>query len=135
MEVVQGFSLEELEQVRRYLAEREEEQRRARKKERRKVITEVRKVLKDVAPKYGITKAYLYGSFLTGNQRFYSDVDLAVEGKFSFSDLLRAQAELDRKLSHRPDLRELKCLPFQDRIRKEGLVVYVNKDQVPSGIA
>ncbi len=120
----QRFSLEELERARRYLAEREEEQRRAREKERRRVIAEVRKTLKDVAPKYGISKAYLYGPFLTGDQGPCSDVDLAVEEKFSFSDLLRVQAELDRRLSRQPDLRELRCLPFRDRVRKEGLVVY-----------
>lgn len=78
--------MEELERARRYLAEREEEQRRAREKERPRVTAEVRKTLKDVAPKYGISKAYFYGSFLAGDQGPDSDVDLAVEEKFSFSD-------------------------------------------------
>ena len=41
-------------------------------------IDDIRSALVDIAPAYGISKAYLFGSFARGEQTDDSDIDLVV---------------------------------------------------------
>jgi len=58
---------------------------------------EIGAALKPLAGK--IDKAYIYGSFASGTQRFDSDVDLMVVGNVSLKQVVKAVSETGRKLS------------------------------------
>jgi predicted nucleotidyltransferase len=72
--------------------------------------------------RYGITRAYLFGS-LTKPYRFTarSDVDVAVEAIDSES-FFQAMSELSEQVGREVDLVELSKCPFADRIRQQGIV-------------
>jgi predicted nucleotidyltransferase len=114
--------------VRRYLLEREEKRRQTKEQARRRALAEAKDALKAVAPLFPVERAYVYGSLLTGRWRPDSDLDLAVEGDLSAGDLFSLWAELDRRLEQEVDLRDIARLPFGEKIKREGIVLYERKN-------
>ncbi|HHW43041.1 nucleotidyltransferase domain-containing protein [Desulfofundulus thermobenzoicus] len=119
---------EEIARVRRFLWEREEKRRQIREQARYRVLARLKEALKVVAPFFPVERVYLYGSMLTGRWRPDSDLDLAVEGNLSGTDLFNLWAELDRRFEQDIDLREITRLPFKDKIKREGIVLYERKN-------
>ena len=78
--------------------------------------------LDTVGQKYGIDRAYLFGS-LTRPYHFTkrSDVDVAVE-TINPESFFQAMAELSEEVEREVDLVELSKCPFADRIRQQGIV-------------
>ena len=124
-------SPEEVTHVRRFLLEREEKMRQARELARGQVIARLKHALQVVAPLFPVDRVYLYGSMLSGRWRQDSDLDLAVEGDLSSSELFKLWAELDRLLEQEIDLREMSRLPFREKIQREGILLYERKDPSP----
>ncbi|ACX51652.1 DNA polymerase beta domain protein region [Ammonifex degensii KC4] len=114
-------------QVRRFLLEREKRRRQVREQACRQLIVQLKQILEEVLPSFPVERAYLYGSVLTGRWHPESDLDLAVEGRLSAEEFFRLWAELDRRLEPEVDLRELEKLPFREKVRREGMVVYERK--------
>lgn len=123
-----GATPEEVARARRFLLEREEKRQKARELARQRVLVQLKEMLEEVAPRFPVEKVYLYGSLLTGRWRPDSDLDLAVEGDLSYGDLLTFWAELDRRMEQDIDLREISKLPFAEKIRAMGLVIYERKN-------
>lgn len=118
------FSPEEAARAYRLLLRRSQALERRRQLERRQIIARLSRAVAEVAPRFSVDRIYLYGSVLTGRWHADSDVDLAVEGDLSFTDLLGLWAELDSRLERGVDVRDLARLPFAERVRAEGVVVY-----------
>lgn len=127
------FSPEEVTQAYMLLARRSAEARQRRQKEREQTIARLRLALEEVAPRFAVHRVYLYGSVLTDRWCPASDLDLAVEGKLAFEHLLKLWAELDRRLEREVDVRELESLPFADKVRAEGVVVYERETAAAHG--
>lgn len=81
-----------------------------------------------LAAKYGIRKAYLFGSLAEGFFLKGSDIDLAVEG-MDFQDYLKALAEYRHIGKVHLDILHLDfCQPqFREKILKEAVVLYEKK--------
>ncbi len=105
-----------------YLLDREKKkQRQANEKKQQEMISKVFAVLEDVAPEYGIEKAYLFGS-ISRQFQFVSDsdIDIAVENlpeKYYFKLL----AELSRRLGYDVDLVNLGKCRFSEDIKTRGI--------------
>lgn len=121
------FTDEEVVAACRYLLRREEEARRRREEERGRVIAQVRAALAEVAPRFPVDRVWLYGSVAAGRWHEESDIDLAVEGDLSFEDQLKLWCELDRRVEREVDVRLLVELPFADKVRARGMVLYERK--------
>lgn len=126
------FSREEVLRAHSFLWEREEKRRRERERRRQEIMQEVKKAVEAVAPSFAVEKVYLYGSLLNSRWRPDSDVDLAVEGVLSYSDLLSFWAELDVRVDQDVDLRELTRLPFKEKVKREGILLYERKTARPA---
>jgi predicted nucleotidyltransferase len=93
--------------------------------ERRRVamLARVLAVLGEVAPAFGVRRAYVFGSLAQpGRYHERSDVDIAVEwprGQVGFFDLA---AEVSRRLGQDIDILPLEQIPFAEKIRREGIV-------------
>ncbi|MBC7339545.1 MAG: nucleotidyltransferase domain-containing protein [Firmicutes bacterium] len=118
------FSRDEVADAYRLLLRRSGQVRRRRREEQRETIARLRIALAEVAPRFSVDRVYLYGSVLTDRWCPDSDLDLAVEGALSFGDLLKLWAELDGRLDREVDVRELTRLPFAEKVRAEGVIVY-----------
>lgn len=118
------LSDEEVSAIRRRLLRREEVARRCRERGRRRAIAQVRAALAEVAPRFPVDRVWLYGSLLTDWWGSESDIDLAVEGDLPFQELLRFWCELDGRLEREVDVRLLAELPFGEKVRAGGVVVY-----------
>jgi predicted nucleotidyltransferase len=123
------FTDEEIAAACRYLLRREEEALRRREGERGRIIAQVRAALAEVAPRFPVDRVWLYGSVVTGWWDEESDVDLAVEGTLSFEDVLKLWCDLDRRVEREVDVRLLAELPFAEKVRARGIVVY---DRAPA---
>ncbi len=118
-----GFTHIDLKKVKAFLREKEE----IRKQKSRNELKATVKKLNDLAPtwkKYNIKKVYLYGSLTVGSLHSESDIDIAVEGNINYLQLLELWGELDRHFPREIDVRILEELPFNESIRKKGMVVY-----------
>jgi predicted nucleotidyltransferase len=92
----------------------------------------VHEVLKENIPlmkRYGIERAYLYGTIVSGAFNRSSDVDVAVEPALPYGELLRLHSSLSIKLGRTVDIRILDELPFRESIRREGTLLYERKDR------
>ncbi len=119
----------DIDEAYRHLAAKEEEAARRAEEKRKAALAALRRALAEVAPGFAVEKIYLYGSLLTpGRWRHGSDVDLAVEGGLGFDEMLCLWCELDRKLPYEVDLKKLGGLPFAEKIKREGLVIYERKN-------
>lgn len=119
---------EEISRIRRFLSAKEEKDRRTRESARQEVLARVEEAVAVVAPLFPVERVYLYGSTLRGRRRPDSDVDLAVEGRLSPAEFFALWTELDRRLEYEVDLRELAKLPFGEKVRREGELLYERKD-------
>lgn len=111
----------------RFLVEKEQKEKNLRKIERDLVLSGLRS-LAHLFEKYGITKAYLYGSFSDSSFHRFSDIDLAVVPEIEFTDLLKLFSEINRSFGYDVDLRTLSSLPFYPKVVREGIVIYERKN-------
>ncbi|NLG85254.1 MAG: nucleotidyltransferase domain-containing protein [Firmicutes bacterium] len=123
---------EEISRIRRFLAAKEEKARRAGESACQEILAKVKEAVAAVAPLFPVERVYLYGSTLRGRQRPDSDVDLAVEGRLSPAEFFALWTELDRRLEQEIDLRELSRLPFGEKIKREGRIVYERENPSPA---
>ncbi len=82
--------------------------------------------IKNTLKKYGVTKAYLFGSFARMDDD-YRDIDIAIEppqGKFSLFDLVGVEQELGDLTGKKVDVVIYRAL--KPRIRN-----YVDQDLLP----
>lgn len=89
--------------------------------ERQVLLARVLGLLDELAPSYGIQRAYVFGS-LTIPNRFgpYSDVDIAVE-QIDLALFFEAMAKFSAVLGREVDLVELSQCHFADKVRREGI--------------
>lgn len=93
--------------------------------ERRRVamLARVLAVLDEVAPSFGVQRAYIFGSLSQpGRYHERSDVDIAVEwprGKAGFFDLA---GDVSQRIGQDIDIQPLDQIPFADKIRREGIL-------------
>lgn len=118
----------QIEFCRRILKEREEKRRKQRELERENLICRVKEAIQQVAPSFPVEKVFLYGSILTGHWRPDSDIDIVVEGRLSPEEFFALWRELDRRLDEKVDLRELEKLPFRERVKSRGVILYERKN-------
>lgn len=94
----------------------------ARERERRVIVSRVLRLLDELGPRYGIRRAYLFGSVARPGQfREESDVDIAVEAmdpELFFDAIATLSFALERDV----DLIELRKCHFADRIRAKGIL-------------
>lgn len=99
------------------------EKRRAEWEERRRaMLARVTAALEEVAPAFGVRRAYIFGSLAKpGRYHERSDVDVAVEwpGEGDFFDLA---AEVSRRIGQDIDILPLDRIPFADKIKREGIL-------------
>lgn len=67
-----------------------------------------------------IKKAFIYGSFASGTQKFDSDVDLMVVGNVSLKDVVKAVAETGRKLSREINPTVFKSDEYGEKLEDPG---------------
>ena len=82
--------------------------------------------IKNTLTKYGIVKAYIFGSFARMDEN-YNDIDVAIEppqGKFSLFDLVDVEQKLEDLTGEKVDVVIYRAL--KPRIRK-----YVDRDLLP----
>lgn len=112
-----------VENVRRYLLEKERQEVLLKQKERDVIIQRL-KELDSLWTRYRISKVYLYGSFADMTFQEYSDIDVAIEPAIDYDTLLHLYSEVDKHLEREIDIRLLSELPFADKVREEGIVIY-----------
>ncbi len=97
------------------------ERRAANEYERQLLLTRVLYLLDELALKYGIQRAYVFGSVtLPGRFGPYSDVDIAVEQIDSIR-FFEAMSKFSFHLKREVNLIELDKCHFADKIRREGI--------------
>ena len=80
------------------------------------------RTIKEILSGYGITEAYLFGSF--ARKEKYRDIDIAIEppkGKFSLLDLVGVEQELEDEIGKNVDVIMLRSI-------KPRLKPYIEKD-------
>lgn len=113
--------------VKKYLKEREDVNKNIKQKDREEVIASLRG-LDDIWKKYGVERAYLYGSFADMSFHKSSDIDVAIEPSIKFDELLKIYAEVNNRIKRKVDVRLVEDIPFAEKIRKEGVIVYERKN-------
>ena len=109
--------------VKSYLLKKEITEKILRQKGRDAVISKLRDI-RFIWDKYRIDKVYLYGSFADMTFDKYSDIDIAIEPEISFEELLQLFSEINKYIENEVDVRVLTELPFSDKVRREGIVIY-----------
>jgi predicted nucleotidyltransferase len=91
-------------------------------------LDEIKNIVTTVAPKYGVQRVVLFGSYARGEGRENSDIDLlidkgAIKGLFQFAAF---QRELQEKLNKPVDVLTQGALSerFQRQIHKEEVLLY-----------
>ncbi len=89
---------------------------------------DIGKALAEIAPRYGIAKAFLFGSYARGEQTESSDIDLVIDLErplgFKRSELYEA---LESRLGHKVDLvfgAGQLYAPVRERFDVDKVVVY-----------
>lgn len=118
-----GTATIDIEKVKAFLHHKEKI-RRQKWEDECKGTTQKLKDLDRLWKQYHIKKVYLYGSLADGRFHTQSDIDIAVEGKIDYEQLLRLFCEVDRHFAREVDLRSLEDLPFRETVRQKGVVVY-----------
>lgn len=116
-----------IEQVKKFLIEKEEKIQFQKANEKEKIIHRL-KSLNSLWEKYNIKKIYLYGSFTGLGFQAESDIDLAVEGKVGFKKLLELIAETQKQFEREVDIRLLNEIPYKDKVLRTGELVYERKN-------
>jgi len=85
-------------------------------------------VVREIAPKYGISSVYLFGSHARGDASEDSDCDFRIEGGNirSLLDLSGLYQDLEEALGTNIDIVLTKNInpAFRDEIRKEEVLIY-----------
>lgn len=113
-----------------YLSEKERREGFRRSKERETVLSELQK-LDYLWKKYEIQKVYLYGSFVDASFQKYSDVDIAIEPDIPYERLLELFVAANKRIKREVDIRLLSELPFNDAVKRDGVLIYERKDSHP----
>ncbi|ACI20645.1 nucleotidyltransferase family protein [Thermodesulfovibrio yellowstonii] len=116
----------DIQSVKNYLLEKNEKKLAIKTKERDEILSMIRRLSK-LWEKYGVERVYLYGSMVEFSFNKYSDIDIAVEPDLDFENLLKLYSEINRYSKREVDIRLLSELPFREKIRKEGILVYERK--------
>ncbi len=71
-----------------------------------KDLEKIKKIIVITLRKYGIKKAGIFGSYVKGEQKKNSDIDILIEAqkRFSLFDLIALERELKEKLGIKVDL-------------------------------
>ncbi|MCP4360653.1 MAG: nucleotidyltransferase domain-containing protein [Chloroflexi bacterium] len=97
------------------------ERRAANERERQLLLTRVLHLLDELAPQYGIRRAYIFGSVaMLGRFGPHSDVDIAVE-QIDPARFFEAISKFSFYVKREVDLVELSKCHFADKIRREGV--------------
>lgn len=120
----------DIEKIKAYLLKKHEQKLIEKKKERTEIISKLSS-LTHLWQKYGLDRVCLYGSFtdLTFNQ--YSDIDIAIEPDIDFEALLKLYCEINRHFKREVDIRTLNELPFKEKVKNEGIIIYERKNHNP----
>lgn len=106
-----------------YLLEKHKKKIAIKEKERDEIIS-ILSDLSQIWEKYEIERVYLYGSVAELSFNNYSDIDIAIEPNLDFEILLRLYCEINRYFKREVDIRLLSKLPFSEKIKREGIVLY-----------
>jgi len=91
-------------------------------------ITEIKSKITGAARKYGIQKAYLYGSYARGEAGHESDIDICIEkGKLrTLLELSGFCQDLEETLGNRVDVITTAGLSddFKEQIEKDMILIY-----------
>ena len=117
----------QIENVKKYLVEKEERENLLRQKERERIISGL-KALGSVWDKHRVRRVYLYGSFTDMTFHKYSDIDIAIEPDIPFDELLSLFSEVNKYIGREVDVRLLSELPFSETVRRSGFIVYERKN-------
>jgi len=96
-------------------------------------VEEIKKKILPVVRRYEVQKAALFGSFVRGEQKEDSDIDILVEFKDRESktllDLVGLELELQEVLNHKVDILTYRSIHplLKDYILKEQEVFYEEK--------
>ncbi|MEW5804500.1 MAG: nucleotidyltransferase domain-containing protein [bacterium] len=112
-----------IDDIKDYLLRREKSRALLKQGERERIISDL-KALAVLWRKYRLDRVYLYGSFADMTFHKSSDIDLAIEPAIGFEDLLKLYSEMNRHFKQEVDVRLLQELPFSEKVKREGVVVY-----------
>ena len=91
-------------------------------------IEEIKSKVGAAARKYGIEKAYLYGSYARGEAAYKSDIDICIEkGKLrTLLELSGLCLDLEETLENKVDIVTTTALSseFRERIEKDMILIY-----------
>lgn len=94
---------------------------------RSKQIERIAKVVVPILKRNGVVRAGIFGSYVRGEQRKGSDVDLLIKqrGKKGLLDLINLQFQLEEKLRKRVDLLDYSAINryIKDQILKEEVKI------------
>lgn len=119
-----------IEKVKDFLLKKERAETLFKQEIREKIIAEL-KALESIWEKYNLGKVYLYGSLADMTFNRYSDIDTAVEPEISFEDQLKLFSEVNKHIKREVDVRLLKELPFPDKVKRTGVLIYERKNSHP----
>ncbi len=104
--------------------------------EKQEAITQIKKLTEPIFKKYGVEKAYVFGSYARGDYNEESDIDIIIVAK-NIRSLLVIGAILEalkQVLQREVDLIEEECFEeddiedweqeFYDNIKKERVIIY-----------
>jgi len=76
------------------------------------MLEELKKQIRPVLAKYSVTKAAIFGSFVRGEMKEGSDIDLLVEllESHSLFDIIAIKQEIEEKIGFKVDLVEYSTL-------------------------
>ena len=77
-----------------------------------KELDDIKKKILPVLKKHNVKKAGIFGSFVKGEQKKNSDVDILVEvgKKWSLFDLINLKSNLEKAVKRKVDLVEYECI-------------------------
>ena len=91
-------------------------------------IQEIKERILPILEKNRVIKAGIFGSYVRGEQRKNSDVDILVEleDDLSLLDIIRIKIELEKILKRKVDLVEYETIKkeLKDTILKEEVLIY-----------
>lgn len=70
----------------------------------KKITNELKNKIKKVLKKKGIVRAGIFGSYVRGEQKKDSDIDILIEFNDSLLDLVGIEMELEKELKKKVDL-------------------------------
>ncbi len=86
------------------------------------------KIIIPILKRYGVVKAGLFGSFVRGEARKSSDIDILIQfkGRKSLLDLVGLKLELEGRLKRKVDVLTYNSIHplLKDRILKEEVRIY-----------